>query len=476
MYSTNQVADGAVPCDASFSPSQTHFLGSPQSYQNHGIHPQQQQKQQQQQQQSPTSLQPPRMQASVQEPALYPMMQHQQHSNVLNQMETATERDHLPTPQNTGEDELGRLRPLMSKRLSWQQEYSVGEFQDSRAANPMLVAGGMPMHSVGTSAASSFGDDAFNGSPHTMLSGIAKSDMIVGAGSASSSLSSSVMSSGANGALSGPDLSRYGGASEERSTDLSEVRMASPLTGQQKSGARSRQSSLGLVAPEQGPGSEGDSQVAGTPMDSVVVGGQKWPAPREGLLALANGLLAQRSDKSTASAAFSPFDGSPHTIPRRRRGPSVSSFLSHPRFSFILFPMSETQPSVGLCFFCLGQIVSRVTVCSLKTFQACNPHFAYDSTSNPRRVLTKPSEPCGNDGFDNADADLILYVNDVIGTDDGQRKFMVVEILGQGTFGQVAKCVNLKTGETVAVKVIKNKPAYTTQSMMEVKILQLVSN
>ena len=37
------------------------------------------------------------------------------------------------------------------------------------------------------------------------------------------------------------------------------------------------------------------------------------------------------------------------------------------------------------------------------------------------------------------------------------------------------KCQNMKTHEIVAVKVVKNKPAYFNQSMMEVTILELVS-
>ena len=46
--------------------------------------------------------------------------------------------------------------------------------------------------------------------------------------------------------------------------------------------------------------------------------------------------------------------------------------------------------------------------------------------------------------------------------------------MGQGTFGQVVKCQNLKTQEVVAVKVIKNRTAYFNQSMMEVSVLDLV--
>lgn len=54
-------------------------------------------------------------------------------------------------------------------------------------------------------------------------------------------------------------------------------------------------------------------------------------------------------------------------------------------------------------------------------------------------------------------------------------RYLILDILGQGTFGQVVKCQNMKTHEIVAVKVIKNKPAYFNQSMMEVTILEMVS-
>ncbi|CAE6505022.1 unnamed protein product, partial [Rhizoctonia solani] len=54
-------------------------------------------------------------------------------------------------------------------------------------------------------------------------------------------------------------------------------------------------------------------------------------------------------------------------------------------------------------------------------------------------------------------------------------KYLILDVLGQGTFGQVVKCQNIKTHEIVAVKVVKNKPAYFNQSMMEVTILELLN-
>ncbi|KAJ2007865.1 dual specificity protein kinase yak1 [Coemansia thaxteri] len=116
-----------------------------------------------------------------------------------------------------------------------------------------------------------------------------------------------------------------------------------------------------------------------------------------------------------------------------------------------------------------------LTVDIAESYRKCHPEFSYDSARRPRRVLTQPSEGVKNDGFDNENSDYILYVNDVIGEKEGQQ-FLILEMLGSGTFGQVVKCQNTRTGELVAVKVIKNKSAYYNQSMMEVQMLSLLNN
>ncbi len=108
------------------------------------------------------------------------------------------------------------------------------------------------------------------------------------------------------------------------------------------------------------------------------------------------------------------------------------------------------------------------------TYHLVNPAFFYELSFNPRRVLTKPSKPVQNEGRDNEESDYILYVNDWLGTEEG-HKYLILDILGQGTFGQVVKCQDMTTHEIVAVKVIKNKPAYFNQSMMEVTVLEMLN-
>lgn len=118
---------------------------------------------------------------------------------------------------------------------------------------------------------------------------------------------------------------------------------------------------------------------------------------------------------------------------------------------------------------------NALTVYLTESYAMCQPQkFRYSKTSNPKRVLTKPSEPKLNNGHDNEDSDYILYVNDMLGTEEG-RKYVVLDLLGSGTFGQVVKCQNLANQSVVAVKVVKSKAAFLNQSLSEVKILEFLN-
>ena len=80
-----------------------------------------------------------------------------------------------------------------------------------------------------------------------------------------------------------------------------------------------------------------------------------------------------------------------------------------------------------------------------------------------------------NDGYDNADGDYICRVGDVVYSPEGVG-YEIIDQLGKGTFGQVMKCVNVSDrSQSVAVKIVKNKPAYFQQGLVEVRILQLLN-
>ncbi|XP_021816146.1 dual specificity protein kinase YAK1 [Prunus avium] len=115
--------------------------------------------------------------------------------------------------------------------------------------------------------------------------------------------------------------------------------------------------------------------------------------------------------------------------------------------------------------------VARLTKDIVETYHICNPQFKYSEELNPKRYLTSPSIGVLNDGYDNVNSDLILTVNFVLVNLDTQRRYVVKDVLGQGTFGQVAKCWVPETNSFVAVKIIKNQPAYYQQALVEVSIL-----
>ncbi|CDK25453.1 unnamed protein product [Kuraishia capsulata CBS 1993] len=197
--------------------------------------------------------------------------------------------------------------------------------------------------------------------------------------------------------------------------------------------------------------------------------------------------LMRRQSVATPYSSIHGFDGNsfdynPHQQPQLpHRGSFANQTpqrLPAPRMTKVR-ALSDLHPNVNLkpkyrrasATNTLVSPLEALTTALALTYSMCRSDFDYKSSKNPRRVLTKPSEGKSNNGHDNEESDYILYVNDVLGSQDGM-KYMVLDVLGQGTFGQVVKCQNLKTQEIVAVKVIKSKPAFLNQSLTEVSILE----
>ncbi|POV98439.1 hypothetical protein PSTT_14448 [Puccinia striiformis] len=114
-----------------------------------------------------------------------------------------------------------------------------------------------------------------------------------------------------------------------------------------------------------------------------------------------------------------------------------------------------------------------LTIHLADTYRLVNPAFRYELSLNPRRVVvlfiiinTTDQNQLAHDQNSH-----LKPIRSVAG-----HKYLILDVLGQGTFGQVVKCQDMKTHQVVAVKVVKNKQAYFSQSMMEVTILELLNN
>ena len=119
-------------------------------------------------------------------------------------------------------------------------------------------------------------------------------------------------------------------------------------------------------------------------------------------------------------------------------------------------------------------MLRRVTVGLLAVYTKCTAEFKYQASLNPRRCLTLPKEVEG-DGCDNKDSDLVVYVNDELVSTASGRCYVVVDKLGQGTFGQVVKCRLADKAIEFAVKIVRNKQAYTNQALVETMMLSLLN-
>ena len=75
--------------------------------------------------------------------------------------------------------------------------------------------------------------------------------------------------------------------------------------------------------------------------------------------------------------------------------------------------------------------------------------------------------------WDDKNCDYIIVEGDMV--DNG--RYRLIKVIGSGSFGQVVKAIDTQQGNVeVAIKVIKNKPAFHRQAKMEVELLQYLNS
>ncbi|KAL7843550.1 hypothetical protein AOLI_G00250620 [Acnodon oligacanthus] len=83
------------------------------------------------------------------------------------------------------------------------------------------------------------------------------------------------------------------------------------------------------------------------------------------------------------------------------------------------------------------------------------------------------SAPTTKSSSSNCEGDYQLVQHEILCS--VSSSYEVLEFLGRGTFGQVAKCWKRGTNEIVAIKILKNHPSYARQGQIEVSILNRLS-
>lgn len=88
-------------------------------------------------------------------------------------------------------------------------------------------------------------------------------------------------------------------------------------------------------------------------------------------------------------------------------------------------------------------------------------------TFNAKKFAGDLASQSSNFGFDDERGDYNIVFGDHLA-----YRYEVIDILGKGSFGQVVRCIDHKTGRLVAVKIIRNKKRFHQQALVEVNILQ----
>jgi len=85
---------------------------------------------------------------------------------------------------------------------------------------------------------------------------------------------------------------------------------------------------------------------------------------------------------------------------------------------------------------------------------------------NSRKKLAVPDNSANNYGYDDERGDYLVVNHDHLA-----YRYEVMDTLGKGSFGQVLHCRDHCTGESTAIKIIRNKKRFHHQALVEIKIL-----
>ncbi|KAJ5925503.1 hypothetical protein N7454_008142 [Penicillium verhagenii] len=88
-------------------------------------------------------------------------------------------------------------------------------------------------------------------------------------------------------------------------------------------------------------------------------------------------------------------------------------------------------------------------------------------TQNAKKHVGDLHSGTANFGYDDDRGDYNIVMGDHLA-----YRYEVVDVLGKGSFGQVVRCVDHKTGALVAIKIIRNKKRFHQQALIEVNLLR----
>ena len=88
-------------------------------------------------------------------------------------------------------------------------------------------------------------------------------------------------------------------------------------------------------------------------------------------------------------------------------------------------------------------------------------------TQNAKKRVGDLNAQSANFGYDDDKGDYNIVLGDHLA-----YRYEVLDVLGKGSFGQVMRCIDHKTGDLVAIKIIRNRKRFHQQALIEVNLLK----
>ncbi len=126
-------------------------------------------------------------------------------------------------------------------------------------------------------------------------------------------------------------------------------------------------------------------------------------------------------------------------------------------------PSRELSPRQAEVVF--GNVLSEYEAKEIRDYK----HVYYAGT--PTKHMATLDRPANNHGYDDDRGDYLVSNHDHLA-----YRYEIIDLLGRGSFGQVLQCKDHKTGNYVAIKLIRNKKRFHHQALVEVKILEKLAS
>ncbi|GAN00709.1 kinase-like protein [Mucor ambiguus] len=211
------------------------------------------------------------------------------------------------------------------------------------------------------------------------------------------------------------------------------------------------------------------SSISSKSMTSVSASKRKVPTLQERLQGLVDESRSWTTQMEKEKTTLKTVEGHTSEIILRGRGTSTTT-SNHSNDPVVKKLLGGEHPKVMMRVAMSPEAAQKLYQFNLTSYEKQemqNYENIYFVGHHAKKRPASPSQSFCNYGYDDERGDYLIQIRDHL-----DYRYEVLELMGKGSFGQVLKCFDHRSGQTVAVKIIRNKKRFHAQALVEVKILE----